>query len=194
MQIDVQENVQGIITDDYKYWFCDHLAKRLVRNRQHDEIIKRIFKTIKRDNSRISAKIETWNRYSYIRNAIVHANGKVTSDLLLRWPERFNQVGRPLQLHEDDLRTLQKHLLVIAKFIDHNVCATVIGNQDGQLLVREVFIRCGYEDPNHLASIVHTNLHHPLKRVEIQKALAEQRRTNTLKSDIDFDSIWWILS
>jgi hypothetical protein len=189
MKFEAKEIAYGFTTTNFKLWFSEKVTDKTVRNKQHAEILKRIAKNSKCDLGPLKTKIDDWNKWTYVRNSIVHTGRRISSGLKAVWPERFSTKGSKLNILDNELMMVQALAMKIAKHIDLRVCEEVIKFEDCGLLVRELFIRDGIEQPNHLKRILQKNLSYKATRVEIEKILGFQRRTNSLITEIDFDGI-----
>ncbi len=189
MKFEAKDIVFGLGSSDFKRWFSDKSTDKTIRNKQHSEIIKRIAKLAKIDLTPINVKIEQWNKWTYVRNSVVHTGRRVSSDLHEIWKARFPTIGANLNILNNELMLVQTVAMAIAKHLDLRVNEEVIEFEDSALLIRELFIREGIEDPNELKRILHRNLSVRATRPQIEKVLGFQRRTNSKIAEIDFDGI-----
>lgn len=187
MQFEAKDIVNGIGTTNFKLWFSNRITDKIVRNKQHSEIIQRIAKFGKCDLTPIQAEIEEWNKWTYVRNAIVHTGRRVSTDLNNVWPSKFPSVGSRLNVPNNELMKVQTLAMTIAKHLDNRIVETIIEFEDSGLLSRELFVRNGIEDAKQLKKILQKNLSYRAKKQQIDKVLAFQRRTNSQINEIDFD-------
>lgn len=99
---------------NFRMWFAEEVTSKLIRNKQHKEIIDFISKTIKWDFS-INDKIILWDKYTYVRNCIAHNSRQTSKDLCRVWPDKYSQVGIPLKINNGDIMYAMRLALNIAK-------------------------------------------------------------------------------
>jgi hypothetical protein len=175
---------------DLLNWIATTYADRINRKETHIEIYQRIAKLMLRDIKDVQPLLIYWHNVTLLRNAIVHNNRRVTNELSINWPDKFSNEGKSIIIEENLIKVIQKSMLKIAKKIDSIVQLVVVKDADAKLLAREVFVRHGIENPNHIARIIHNNLSYKIDQISIEAALAQQRRENKLTTDIIFDSFF----
>ena len=187
---EIVKNING----NFKKWFVEEAVSKTIRNRQHKDIVKFIFRTIKWD-SKIDDKLELWNKFTYVRNCIAHNSRKTTRDLCNEWPERYPHIGTSLKITNGDLMQVVRLSQQIAKSIEMPVMKDYIKDSDALLLCREIFVREGIDEISQLKQIAYNNLSQKLTNVSIQQAIAYQKRTNEQPlEEFDFDSIYQYLT
>lgn len=175
---------------NFRMWFAEEVTSKLIRNKQHKDIINFISKTIKWDFS-IDDKIALWDKYTYVRNCIAHNSRRTSKDLCRVWPDKYSQVGIPLKINNSDIMYAMRLALNIAKKIEEPIMDKYIKDNDAKLLCREIYVREGIDDIGILKSIIHRNLSHKAKTETIQEALSFQRKTNQQPTDeFNFDAIY----
>lgn len=189
MKFEAKELVQGVQNKNFKKWFAFSYTDKIIRGKQHDEVIRKIGKMCKCDLTPILSKIEEWNRWTYVRNSIVHTGRSVSGDLNRELPVRFPSIGSKLILTNQELMWVQTLSMKIAKHLDNRINQTIIGSHDAALLTRELFIRHGIHDEKHIKRILNSNLDYKAKRVEIEKAISNQRKHPADITEYDFDGI-----
>lgn len=152
-------------------------------------MIKKIASLSKCDVKAIEDKISEWNKWTFVRNAIVHNGRMVSTDLNKIWPEKFPVIGKKINIPANELMKLQKMALTIAKVLDKRIHETIIHSSDADLLIRELYIRFGLVDQRRISKILHQNFSIYAKKAQVEKAIAFQKRTNQATNEIDFDSI-----
>ena len=187
MQFEAKDIVLGIGTDNFKLWFSKKATDKIVRNKQHSEVIRKIAKFGKCDLTSVESAIDEWNKWTYVRNSVVHTGRRVSSDLSNVWPTKFPSIGSRLNIPNNELMKVQTLAMTIAKHIDKRINETVISFHDASLLVRELFVRNGVDNTKQLKRIVQKNLSYKAKNQQIEKALSYQRKTNSPIDEIDFD-------
>lgn len=188
--------VEGIIGNNFKKWFASKMASKTIRNKQYKDILQIIVKLIPYNISPISDKVDLWNKYTYVRNSIVHNGRRVSFDLHNVWPERYPVIGGKLNLTDNDIMHAQKLAFQIARFVEKLILKNIIKYADAVLLIREIFIREGIEDVSHLKRILQKNLsYNHITDQMVQMAIAYQKRHNTQPTEeFDFDSVYNHLS
>jgi hypothetical protein len=160
-------------------WLANVMAEKITRGKSDRDMIDGVMRLIKRslDQTGELAR-DTWIRWSYVRNAIVHAGGLVTEDLARVWPGRFPASSVPLRLMSEDLMACQAEAQALVAAVDSHYLKSVVGPEDCKLLVRELFVRHGIEDRTLLAKITGAHLREKFGVGEVQKALEYQRKYN----------------
>src|ERR1039458_4949123 len=97
MKIEAKELAAAVPRGDVRRWFATRVADNYIRNKNHAEMISKIAKFSKAGiSARLKDKIDEWNKWSFVRNAIVHTSRFVTSDLAQIWPAGLHPLGRGL--------------------------------------------------------------------------------------------------
>jgi hypothetical protein len=190
LQLDVSELADGVMSENIPWWISKKVSVRMTRNKQHSDIIKRILKYVKWDYAPIEEKVKLWNKWTYVRNAIVHQGRKVSEELSEVWNDRFSYVGSSLNIHSNELMHMHTIAYDIAKYIDVKVADSIIGYEDASLLIRELYIREGLEDALQIKNILHRNMGVRAKKHQIEQAIAYQKRTNSKIIGAEIDSIY----
>ena len=165
---------------DIRDWFSQKLADKYLRNLTHFRMLIKLQPILKCDFERThKEKLEEWNKWTYVRNAIVHNGREVSEDLNRVWPEKFPVIGEPLALVDRDLIIVHSLALELVKIIDKRVLENYIKLEDAFLLIRELFVQFGIDDSPELARRMQSILNLKIKPQEIDKALGYQRRTNS---------------
>lgn len=188
-QFAANELIEGMSTGNFKHWFSVKITDKLIRNKQHSEIIKKIASLAKCDIKPIEEKISEWNKWTYVRNAIVHNGRMVSNDLNKIWGEKFPSIGKKINIPSNEIMKLQKMAMTIAKVLDKRANQTIIKFLDAELLIRELFIRHGLTDHNEVAKILHKNFSIFASKAQVDKAISFQKRTNQETNEVDFDAI-----
>lgn len=80
--------------DNLRQWLATRIADKYLRNKSHAEMISKIDKFAKAGiTSILKNEIAEWNKWSLVRNAVVHTSRFATLDLAQSWPDRFKTVG-----------------------------------------------------------------------------------------------------
>lgn len=165
---------------DLREWFSQKITDKYLRNLTHLKMLKKIQRIIKVDFEKTHKdKLEEWNKWTYVRNAIVHNGRESSEDLVRVWPSRFSNVGENLDLTDKDLILVHSLALDIVKIIDQNALKKFLKIEDASLLIREFFVQFGIDDRADLAQKIFKILNLKMKPQEIEKALGYQRRTNS---------------
>lgn len=161
----------------FRQWLATKVADKYLRNKTHSEMIVKIDKFAKAGISNsLQLEISEWNKWSLVRNAIVHTSRFVTSDLMRAWPERFRSVGESLNLTDKEVARVHHLALTISSAIDKRAVESIVKKNDARLLAREIFVQQGKDDPRQIRLILNHVLQTPIPVVEIQKILSDQRR------------------
>lgn len=178
MPFEAKEIADEMENNNVREWFAEKVTQKYIRNKSHLMMFKRLEQILKYQiNDPSDGLVEDWNKWTYVRNAIIH-NGRETSEDLARvWESRFTSFGTPLNLTDADVVKVPYLAIELAKKIDKIILEKVIQNEDAGLLVRELFVRNGIEEPQELAISVWNILNSRLGKPLVQKYLAYQRRT-----------------
>ena len=155
------------------------MADKYLRNLTHLKMLLKLQSLIKRDfKTTHKVELEAWNKWTYVRNAIIHSGREVSADLTSIWRDRFPQLGDPLKLTDKDCTVVSSLAIKLGKIVDSGALENHIELSDGTLLVREFFIRDGIDDRRALSQKVQKILHLKIRPTEVDQALGFQRRTN----------------
>jgi hypothetical protein len=164
---------------DIRDWFSQKLADKYLRNLTHLKMLHKIQGLLKCDFETTNKKqVEEWNKWTYVRNAIIHNGREVSEDLNRVWKERFPIVGEPLNLTDKDMIVTHSLALELVKIIDKNALKHYIRIDDASLLIREFFVQFGIDDRSDLSQKMFKILSLKMKPQEIDSVLAFQRRTS----------------
>lgn len=187
MQFRAKDIVDGMNTANFKQWFSFRITDKNIRNKQHSEVIQKIASIAKCDIKPIMKQIEDWNKWTYVRNSVVHTGRKVSSDLSLAWNDRFPNIGSRLNIIDNEMMKVQSLAMTIAKHLDKRINDNVINNEDAFLLIRELFVRKGVVNVGQLKKTLQNNLNFRATDAQVERAISFQRKTNTPINEIDFD-------
>lgn len=177
MKIEAKELAAAVPRGDVRRWFATRVADNYIRNKNHAEMISKIAKFSKAGiSARLKDKIDEWNKWSFVRNAIVHTSRFVTSDLAQIWPARFTRLGSALELSDQEVGRVQYLALLIAREIDKRAVASTIGKKDAYVLVRELFVQKGIDDVKELRRRIVECLSTILSVADISHVIAQQRK------------------
>ena len=164
---------------DIRDWFSQKLADKYLRNLTHLKMLKKIQGIVKCDFQKThNSKVEEWNKWTYVRNAIIHNGREVSEDLNRVWPERFPSIGETLNLTDKDIILVHSLAIELVKIIDKNALKFYIKTDDASLLIREFFVQFGKDDRAELSQMMVKILNIKMKPQEIEAALGFQRRTS----------------
>ena len=90
-------------TGQFRYWLSKNMAEKYQRAMTHEKLIYRLNALIQHGLNKDNPDILNWTKYERLRNAIVHADRRVTSDLVKSWSDRFNQIGQTIILRDKDI-------------------------------------------------------------------------------------------
>jgi hypothetical protein len=144
---------------DVRAWFAHRIADRYCRNKSHSELINSLAGLVKSGiKTEHAGEIDEWSRWVLVRNAIVHLGGEVTADLSSSWPVRFSRVGESIHLSTTDVTQIAHLSRTLVKALDERLLATVVKHADEVLLVQEIFVRHGLDNPSKLVVFVNSIL------------------------------------
>ncbi|MCK0160496.1 hypothetical protein [Allomuricauda sp. F6463D] len=178
MPFEAKDIAEEMENNSVREWFAEKVTQKYIRNKSHLKMFKRLEQILKYQiNDPKDGLVEDWNNWTYVRNAIIH-NGRETSEDLVRvWNSRYSAVGTPLNLEDADVIKVPYIAMELAKKIDKIILEKAIQNEDAGLLVRELFVRNGTDEPQELAKSVWNILNSRLGKPLVQKYLAYQKRT-----------------
>lgn len=180
MPFEAKDIALALKENSFPDWFSEKVTQQYIKNKTHLKSILRIEKLVKYDIYKSNKDlIEDWNKWTYVRNAIVHNGREVSEDLVRVWPERFNQIGSNLNLVDGDIIKVQYIAMEIAKIIDKITLERIIKFSDAELLTREIFIKDGVEDSSQLAVKIYAILGCKFKKSFIEKTIAFQKRNSS---------------
>lgn len=156
-------------------WLAAKMADKYLRNKTHTEMMARIDKFCLSGVSK-STNAKEWERWTLVRNSIVHTAGFATKDLVAAWPTKFKRVGDPLVLTDSDLSAAHALALDLAETIDKMAIKNVIKKEDAELLTRELFIQNGISKPSEVRLQLNKILQSTLTDNQIQKVIAKQSK------------------
>lgn len=180
MPFEAKEIALALKENFFPDWFSEKVTQQYIKNKTHLKSILRIEKLLKYDIYKSNKEIiENWNKWTYVRNSIVHNGREVSEDLVRVWPERFSQIGSSLDLTDSDIIKVQYFAMEIAKIIDRIALDKIIKFSDAELLTREIFIKDGIEDSSKLAVKIFAILGCKFKKAFIDKAIASQKKNSS---------------
>jgi len=161
---------------DTRRWLATKVSNKYLRNKTHSEMIAKLGKLTKSGvSSQLATEIEEWNKWSLVRNSIVHTSRYVTTELSTSWPQRFPTAGAPLNLNSTELGRVPHLALKIATKIDAKAIENVIKRRDSALIIRELFVHRGIERSSELKRVL-GNLRPPkFTNPEVEKIVSDQR-------------------
>lgn len=179
MPFEAKDIASNLKYDNGREWFSNTVASKYMRNKTHLKMFKRMESLAKMNLFKTHSEIvEEWNKWTYVRNAIIHNGREATEDLVKIWPERFPNTNAKLNLTARDVVRVHYLALEIAKLIDVRIVETVINDEDGFLLIRELFVRFGYEDNGEVSQMIYHILNHKLSKTKVNQQIAFQKKTN----------------
>ena len=187
MPMEASEIGSAINSGEPREWFAHKITDKYLRNKTHLKMIQKIQKVIKYNiDPAYKSKIEDWNKWTYVRNAIIHSGREVSQDLQRTWPEKYPNIGVQIALTDKDFVSLHGLALQLAKVVDERIMTLYIKNADAVLLVREFFVKDGYDNNKDLSRRINLILNYRMNPTEVDKALGYQRRTNAKVDDWRF--------
>lgn len=179
MPFQANDIAKALNNGNMQEWFAESVANKYMRNKTHFKMLKRIENIAKIDIFNTHKIIaQEWDKWTYVRNAIIHSGRETTIELSLKWPDKFPNPQSDLRLTDKDVVRVHFLALEIASLIDRRVVDTLILDSDGLLLARELFVRFGISDPCELSRMVYSSLNHKLGKSKMEQQLAFQKKTN----------------
>lgn len=158
-------------------WFSQKMADKYLRNLTHLKMLIKLQGIVKQSfQTTYKQELEKWNKWTYVRNAIIHSGREVSEDLNREWSARFPKVGEPLNLTDKDCVEVHAMAISLGEIVDKGALENYIKLSDASLLIREYFIRDGIDDSKELARKVYKILGFKMNSTEINKVLGQQRR------------------
>ncbi|HEV7905582.1 MAG TPA: hypothetical protein VGO96_17205 [Pyrinomonadaceae bacterium] len=163
--------------DEPKVAFASAVADKYMRNKSHAEMIKKLAKMIQSGvATSLKSDVEEWNKWSLVRNSIVHVGRGVSQDLYEVWKTRFTSVESPLNIKDREVVRVHHLALKIAKELDSRFIETTVKSSDAELFARELFVLYGISNPSQLSSQVSRILKCKFSKSNAERALALQRQ------------------
>ncbi|MFQ2156063.1 hypothetical protein ACK33E_06445 [Aeromonas hydrophila] len=163
---------------DQQDWLADQVVSKYIRNNSHSKMIKKIDKLIKGGlSSGEKDLIDRWTRKVTLRNALIHNAKLVNTELTQEWPEKFSNLGQPIQLDDGDIVRTQFVAYTLAQKIDNQFNRTVISDHDAKLLARVVYLHKRDFTFGQIADVVFKILNYSCTRDQAESAVAYQNRT-----------------
>lgn len=179
MPFEANEIAKAMNKEDFRGWFAEKVTYKYIKNKTHLKMIYKLEKILKYElYEPMKDIIEEWNKWTYVRNAIVHNGRQVSNDLKNVWSDRFSAVSVDLNLTDRDIVRVHYLAMELGKFIDTIIIDRVIKDEDANLLVRELFVRFGIEEPKEISRRISRVLNHKLRTPMVEKCLGFQRRTS----------------
>ncbi len=179
MPFEAKDIAIAMNTNDFRDWFAEKVTYKYIKNKTHLKMIQKLQQVIKYElYNPMKTIIEEWNKWTYVRNAIIHNGRQVSSDLIKVWPERFTVISENLNLTDRDIIRVHYLAMELCKFIDRIMIEKIVKHEDACLLVREIFVRHGIDDPKELSRRIYRVLNHKLSTPMVDKCLGYQRKTS----------------
>jgi hypothetical protein len=177
MTFKASELVQPEAISSPVVWLSNEYVQRAVRNKSHSKLIQRFGNMAKRDVAKANASdYEAWNKFVFLRNALVHAAGLVTEDLSKSWSGRFPSPLSPIVVKASDIIAAHRAAYGLADTIDAFALETIIQKADAELLAREIFVVKGETDAAVISRSITHILGEKFSKNQVEAALARQRR------------------
>jgi hypothetical protein len=169
---------------DQQDWLADQVVSKYIRNNSHSKMIKKIDKLIKGGLSNGEKElIDRWTRKVTLRNALIHNAKLINTELTQEWPEKFSDIGKPIQLDDGDIIRTQFVAYRLAQKIDNQFNRSVISDQVAKLLARVAYLHNRKFTIGKIADIVFKILNYPCTKDQVESAVAHQNRTRARISD-----------
>lgn len=169
------KEISQVTDQDIRRWLATKVADKYLRNKSHSEMIARIDKFAKSGVGK-RPEVEEWNKWSLVRNAVVHTSRFVTNDLASAWPDRFRSVGSPLHLTDKEVARVHHLALTLSSAIDERAIQSTIKDRDATVLARELFIQKGLDSPRAIRKELDRIIQSKISVPVIEKILSNQRK------------------
>mgnify|MGYP006273109295 CR=1 FL=1 len=187
IQLQANDLIKSLSSTDNNEWFSQKIVDKYLRNKTHKEMIAKIARMIPCDIKKIDDSIELWDKWTYVRNSIVHSGRRVSKDLEKVWNERFPNLGSRLNLKDNELMHLSSIGNKIIKTIDKRAVEVLIKDEDAKSMIREIYINKGIVDTKEIKTIVSKTIGYRAKTEEVTKVLAYQRRNENYDTGFFYD-------
>jgi len=165
---------------DQQNWLAEQVVSKYIRNNSHGQMIKKIDRLIKGGiTNGEKLLIERWTRKVTLRNALIHNAKLVNVELTEEWPDKFSNVGQPIQLDDGDIVRTQFVAYKLAQKIDDQFNRTVIAEHDAKLLARVAYLHKRDLTCGQICDIVFKILNYPCTKGQVESAIAHQNRTRS---------------
>lgn len=186
MNMTAGDIISVVNSNDPKKWISHKVAEKYLRNKTHTAMIKKIDKLSKAGTSTARVTdIEEWNKWTLLRNSIVHTTRQVTQELSDNWPDKFPTPGNTFSLTNQDVSRVFSLAISLAESIDKMAVTQVIKKSDALALAREIYIHHGISKSGELKKMIsHSGMRLKLTNEDLERTLARHRRgesTDSLK-------------
>ena len=189
----LNELIEPAKAGQLRYWLSKNIAEKYQRSMTHEQLIRRLNYLIQHGLNKDNPDILFWTKYERLRNAIIHANRRVTSDLVKSWPERFGQIGQSISLTDQDISGISALARKIASAIDSRFVSNIVYDQDNHLLVREIYVRYGVEDPSRICQMVSILTKGRVTSTAVDSIIQKQKKNGSAIDGYDFDTLFSVL-
>jgi hypothetical protein len=131
---------------DLEIGICKILVERKLRNEKTIDMLEKVGRITK--NGFVKNKqefVNTIDRYSLLRNCIIHNQARVTKDLHDNYEEIYGSINGKILVNHKDCVELSQSILRLMNEYDKQYYKTVIQENDYKALAKELFIMKGYE-------------------------------------------------
>ena len=186
MNMTAGDIISAVNSNDSKKWISRKVAEKYLRNKTHAVMIKKIDKLSKAGTSTTRAKdIEEWNKWTLVRNSIVHTTRQVIQELSDNWPQKFPTPGGTFSLINQDVSRVFSLAINLAESIDKMAVMQVIKKSDALALAREIYIHYGTSNAGELRKMISSSgMQLKLTNEDLDKTLSRHKRgegTDSLK-------------
>lgn len=163
---------------DQQDWLAEQVVSKYIRNNSHSKMIKKIDRLIQGGFSNGEKDlIERWTRKVTLRNALIHNAKLVNRELTEEWPDRFSEIGKPIQLDDGDIIRTQYVAYELAQKIDAQFQRAVVKNNDARLLARVAFLHKRDFTHGEIADVVFKILNYRFTKDQAESAVAYQTKS-----------------
>lgn len=182
MNMSAKDIISAAKSHDSKQWLASKMAEKYLRNKTHQEMIKKIDKISKsRTFLSRTADIGEWHRWTLVRNSVVHTTRQITRELSEDWASKFPTPGQSFNLTNQDVSRVFSLAIDLAGTIDKAAVTQVIKKADALALAREIYIHFGISKPAELRNkLSNCGIRTKLSNVDLDRMLSQHKRGNGL--------------
>lgn len=184
IEMNAGEVADSFYVKDQKEWFADKVVSKYIRNNSHSKMIKKIDKLIQGGlTSGQEQLISRWTRKVTLRNALIHNAKLVNNELVEEWSDKFERVGVPIEMEDNDVIRTQYVAHELAMKIDEQFNRTVVDKEDAILLARVAYLSNRELTLGQIVDCVSKVLNYRFSKDLAESAIAYQNRTREHISD-----------
>lgn len=156
---------------------CKILVERKLRNEKTTKMLEKVGSTLK--NGTFTTKVDLMDKiekYSLLRNCIIHNQSRVTKDLFDKYGNLFGEINKPVAVGHKECVELSQSIIKLFTEFDKSYCKNIIKECDAVAFVSELFIKFGYEEIKKIKPLLNMLGISKCKNEIITSTLARVRR------------------